>query len=129
MTTTRTTTAILPKTIIIFKPKSRKKSYSQKKEQQFQPALYHAAYKIRLEQSTVKSLCGFTCYIDWGTEFEIISLDDEITKGIYFTEDCKQTMQQKTRDITSQLCRRCHIVICDMLLQQQEVNKLEKHAH
>jgi hypothetical protein len=120
-TTTRTTTSVLPKkTIIIFKPKSRKKSHSQKKQQQFQPALYHAAHKIRLEQSTVKSLCGFTCYIDWGTEFEIISLDDEITKGIYLTEDCKQTMQQKTRDITSQLCRRCHIVICDMLLQQQE---------
>jgi hypothetical protein len=100
------------RTLVVFRAKNIN-TYNRKKEQL---GVYHASYRLNVMQksSTTKTLCGLTLYVDWtSSPFEMISLKDEMTKDIFFIEECKKRNQVISRNITSQMCKRCLRYVID----------------
>src|SRR5919202_4856596 len=109
--TSSTTISLGPRSLLVFRAKSNtsRKPSSQKEEERRKTPItrYHIAYKINPFASCTKAICGLICHIDWATPFEIISLDDELTKGVYFTESYKLQRKDVTRNITAYMCMKC----------------------
>jgi hypothetical protein len=110
----------LRRTLIVFRAKNIN-TYNRKKEQR---GMYHASYRLNVMQktSTTKTLCGLTLYVDWASPFKMTSPKNEMTKDIFFfIEECKKRNQVISRNITSQMCKRCLRYVIDQLRRRLDI--------
>jgi hypothetical protein len=110
----------LRRTLVVFRAAKNINTYNRKKEQL---GMYHASYRLNVMQksSTTKTLCGLTLYVDWTSSFEMISSKNEMTKDIFFIEECKKRNQVISRNITSQMCKRCLRYVIDQLRRRLDI--------
>ena len=89
--------------------KERYHRYNHQQEQQL--PLYHLSYRFDAETYRTRTLCNLVCWIDWGTPFEILTID-KIAATI---------IQNKQEDIAKRLiCERCVLRLAPVLTEQEQ---------
>ncbi len=89
--------------------KERYHRYNHPEEQQL--PLYHLSYRFNTESFRTRTLCNLVYWIDWGTAFEILTID-KIAATI---------IQNKQEDIAKRLiCERCVLKLAPVLTEQEQ---------
>jgi hypothetical protein len=95
--------------------KERYHRYNHQQEQQL--PLYHLSYRFNAETFRTHTLCNLVYWIDWGTPFEILTID-KIAAAI---------IQNKQEDIAKRLiCERCVLSLAHLFteLEQAEISRI-----
>jgi hypothetical protein len=89
--------------------KERYHRFNHQQEQQL--PLYHLSYRFNAETFRTRSLCNIVYWIDWGTPFEILTID-KIAAVI---------IQNKQEGIARRLiCERCVLRLAPLLTEQEQ---------
>ena len=89
--------------------KERYHRYNHQQEQQL--PLYHLSYRFNAETFRTRTICNLVYWIDWGTPFEILTID-KIAAAI---------IQNKQEDIAKRLiCERCVLRLAPVLTEQEQ---------
>jgi hypothetical protein len=95
---------------------SLKERYHRYDHQQEQPPLYHLSNRFNAETFRTRTLCNLVHWIDWGTPFEILTLD----------EIAATTIQNKKETVRRLICKRCVLGLAHLFTEQerQEVQRI-----
>ncbi len=89
--------------------KERYHRYNYQQEQQL--PLYHLSYRFDAETFRTRTLCNLVYWIDWGTPFEILTID-KIAAAI---------IQNKQEGIARRLiCERCILRLAPLFTEQEQ---------
>ena len=98
--------------------KERYHRYNHQQEQQLR--LYHLSSRFDAETFRTRTLCNLVHWIDWGTPFEITTIDN-IAAAI---------IQNKQEGIAKQLiCKRCVLGLAHLFTEQEqaEISRIYDH--
>jgi hypothetical protein len=82
-------------------------NHRQKKQQR---RLYHLSYRFNAETFRTRSLCNSVLWIDWGTPFEIVTIDEIAASAI---------SQDKQEDSIRLICKRCLLSLAPLFKDQE----------